>query len=146
MGSGKFYIVHYYGSGNFGLEYGRNYGSITIGHTELLLGLDVPVDLTQVKDDMTDARKGTSFIQRPDNGLLHVYLDLSKQACTTRAGLFKNGKWDWEVVFSYQRKAEDLDEMILGGLYTACVQLPRGPDLLEIECENCSFSERGVYS
>ena len=33
MGSGKFYIVHYYGSGNFGLEYGRNYGSITIGHT-----------------------------------------------------------------------------------------------------------------
>jgi hypothetical protein len=23
----------YYGSGNFGLEYGRNYGSITIGHT-----------------------------------------------------------------------------------------------------------------
>jgi hypothetical protein len=58
---------------------------------ELLLGLDVPVDLTQVKDDMTDARKGTSFIQHPDNGLLHVYLDLSKQACTTRAGLFKNG-------------------------------------------------------
>ena len=33
MGSGKFYIVHYYGSGNFGLEYGRNYGSITIGHS-----------------------------------------------------------------------------------------------------------------
>ena len=33
MGSGNFYIVHYYGSGNFGLEYGRNYGSITIGHT-----------------------------------------------------------------------------------------------------------------
>ena len=33
MRSGNFYIVHYYGSGNFGLEYGRNYGSITIGHT-----------------------------------------------------------------------------------------------------------------
>ena len=33
MGSGNFYIVHYYGSGNFVLKYGRNYGSITIGHT-----------------------------------------------------------------------------------------------------------------
>jgi len=30
MESGIFYIVHYYGSGNFGLEYGRNYESITI--------------------------------------------------------------------------------------------------------------------
>jgi hypothetical protein len=33
MGSGIFYIVRFYGSGNFGLKYGRNYGSITIGHT-----------------------------------------------------------------------------------------------------------------
>jgi hypothetical protein len=33
MRSGNFYIVHYYGTGNFGLKYGRNYGSIIIGHT-----------------------------------------------------------------------------------------------------------------
>jgi hypothetical protein len=35
MGSGIFYIVRFYGSGNFGLKYGRNYASITIGHTVL---------------------------------------------------------------------------------------------------------------
>jgi hypothetical protein len=34
MRSGTFYIVRFYGSGNFGLKYGRNYGSITIGYTD----------------------------------------------------------------------------------------------------------------
>jgi hypothetical protein len=112
---------------------------------ELMLGLDVSVDLTRVKDDMTDTRKGTSFVHHPENGLLRAYLDLSKQACTTRAGLFKNRKWDWEAVFSYQRKAEELDEMGLGGLYSACGQVPRGPGLLELEYENGSSTERGMY-
>jgi hypothetical protein len=110
-----------------------------------MLGLDVSVDLIQVKDNMTDTRRGTSFVHHPENGLLRVYLDLLKQACTTRAGLFKNGKWDWEAVFLYQRKAEELDEMDLRGLYSACGQVPRGPGLLELEYENGSSTERGMY-
>jgi hypothetical protein len=35
MESGNFCIVHYVGSRKIGLEYGRNYGSNTIGHTDM---------------------------------------------------------------------------------------------------------------
>ncbi|KAH8800209.1 hypothetical protein F5884DRAFT_624443, partial [Xylogone sp. PMI_703] len=106
--------------------------------TELMLGLDVVVDLTKIKDDMTETRNGYSFVYHPDNGLSHAYLDLAKQACTTRGGLFKNGQWDWKAIFPYQKKAEMLDEMCLGALRTACGQDLRGPDLLELECENAA--------
>lgn len=95
---------------------------------------------------MTNTQKGFSFIQHPDNGLTHVYLDLSIKACMTRRnGLFRNGRWDWQAVFIYRRRAEALEEMILGGLHTACGQVPRAPELLGLECENGSSTERGLY-
>ena len=63
--------------------------------TSLLFGLNRAVDLTKVKDDMTNTQAGFSFIQPPGNGLAQAYLDLSTQACTTaRNGLFRDGGWD----------------------------------------------------
>jgi hypothetical protein len=35
--------------------------------------------------------------------------------------------------------------MILGGLYTVCGQFSRAPELLGVECENGSSTERGLY-
>jgi len=35
--------------------------------------------------------------------------------------------------------------MIIDGMHTACGQTPRAPDLLGIEWENGSFTERGIY-
>ena len=113
---------------------------------DLLFDLDVVVDLTKVKDDMTNVQNGFSFVQHPSNRLAHVYLDLSAKACTARRnGLFRNGQWDWKAIFSYRRKAEALEEMMLGGLHTACGQVPRAPELLGLECENGSSTERGLY-
>ena len=42
------YGINYYGGGNFGLEYGRNYGSITIGNTgitEVIVASTKPLPL-----------------------------------------------------------------------------------------------------
>jgi hypothetical protein len=114
--------------------------------TSLLFGLNSAVDLTQVKDDMTNTQAGFSFIQHPDNGLAYAHLKLSTQACTTaRNGLVREGGWDWKAVFAYRKRVEALEEIILGGLYTACGQVPRASELLSLECENGSSTERGIY-
>jgi hypothetical protein len=47
-------------------------------------------------------------------------------------------------VLEYRRRIETLEEMILGGLYTACGQVPRAPELLILEYENGFSTERGI--
>jgi hypothetical protein len=113
---------------------------------ELMYDLDPVVDLASVKDDLTNTRSGFSFVKHPDNGLVDAYLDLSVKACTTRRKrLSRQGRWDWEAIFSYRAKAEGLDEMLLGGLHTAGGQVPRAPELLGLEIQNGPSTERGVY-
>jgi hypothetical protein len=113
---------------------------------ELMYDLDPVVDLASVKDDLTNTRSGFSFVKHPDNGLVDAYLDLSVKACTTRRKrLSREGRWDWEAIFSYRAKAEGLDEMLLGGLHTAGGQVPRAPELLGLEIQNGPSTERGIY-
>jgi hypothetical protein len=84
------------------------------------VGLDPQIDLGAVKDDMNNSQTGFSFIQHPENGLATVYVDLSIKACTTRRnGLFRENRWDWKAIARYEKKAVALEEMLLGGLYTA---------------------------
>jgi hypothetical protein len=85
----------------------------------LIFDLDLDIDLSKVKDDITKTQYSFSFMQHLDNRLADAYLDLSTKACTTRHnGLFKQGGWDWKAIFLYQRKVEALKEMLLGGLHT----------------------------
>jgi hypothetical protein len=113
---------------------------------ELMFGLDPQIDLGLVKDDMTNAQGGFSFIQHPDNGLSKAYLDLSIKACTIRRnGLFREDRWDWKAIWRYEKKVVALEEMILGGLYTACGQVPRATEILSLECENSPSTQRGLY-
>jgi hypothetical protein len=113
---------------------------------ELMYNLNPVVDLANVKDDLTNTRSGFFFVKHLDNRLVNVYLDLLVKACITcYKRLSQEGRWDWEAIFLYRAKAEGLDEMLLGGLYTAGGQVPWAPELLGLEIQNSPFTEREVY-
>lgn len=78
---------------------------------DLMFGLNPAIDLSEVKDDLSNTRYGFSFIQHPANELTNAYLDLSTKPCTTRCnGLFRDNRWDWNAIFAYHKKAELLLE------------------------------------
>ncbi|KAH9205595.1 hypothetical protein DL95DRAFT_490499 [Leptodontidium sp. 2 PMI_412] len=94
------------------------YARATTFYEKLIYDLDLIVDLASVKNNLTNTRSGFSFIKHPNNGLVNAYLDLLIKAYTTRyKRLFRENRWDWEVIFSYYAKAKGLDEMLLGELF-----------------------------
>ena len=57
---------------------------------DLMFDLNPDIDLSKVRDDMTNDKCGFSFVQHPGNRFADAYLELSMKACTThRNGLFK---------------------------------------------------------
>jgi hypothetical protein len=104
------------------------------------------VDLSRLQDDLTNRQPGFSFVRHPQNQLAEVYLKLSTQACTGRRNrLVQDGKWHWPAIFRYLDKTTALLESILAILYTTGGQVPRAPELLNLECENTASTERGIY-
>ncbi|KAJ5611429.1 hypothetical protein N7510_008148 [Penicillium lagena] len=80
------------------------------------------------------------------NQLTEAYLELPTRAYTVRRNrLVKEGKWHWPAVFRYLDKTTALLESILAILYTTGGQVPRAPEILNLECENTTSTERGVY-
>lgn len=113
----------------------------------LMRDLHPDIDLTTLKDDIVNTRYGFSFVQHPQNNLAGAYLELFRKACTPcRGGLFTDKGWDWKAIFQYERRVDTLVEMLAGGLYTACGQLPRASELLSLECTNGSATLRGIYA
>ncbi|KAK7575421.1 hypothetical protein V3481_017381 [Fusarium oxysporum f. sp. vasinfectum] len=58
----------------------------------LMFGLEPDIDLSQIKDDMTNNDNGYSFVMDPKNKLTSAYLDLLTRACTARHGCLSRGK------------------------------------------------------
>lgn len=112
--------------------------------SNLMLGLDPKFDLGNIKDDLTNAQLGYSFIEHPSNGLRKAYLDLIEEACKP-GRLFDRYTWNWAAISSYRKKVTKLQEMMLGGFYTACGQVPRAEDLLALDYENGPFTKCGIY-
>lgn len=113
---------------------------------KLMFGLEPDVDLARVKDEMRNLQAGYSFIKHPDNGLDTAYRDLVVRACTSRTkGLSRHGEWSFNAVNLYLKETVALEEMLLGGLYTACGQAPRARDLLSLESENSPSASRGFF-
>ncbi|KAL7903745.1 hypothetical protein GGI35DRAFT_492304 [Trichoderma velutinum] len=112
--------------------------------SSLMLGLSPNTDLVKVKDDLTNGRPDYSFTRHPDNGLDQSYLDLVEEACKSPA-LSNRGHWNWAAISSYQKRATNLQEMLLGAFYTACGQAPRAEDLLTVDCENGEFTKCSIY-
>ncbi|KFZ16922.1 hypothetical protein V502_04827 [Pseudogymnoascus sp. VKM F-4520 (FW-2644)] len=113
---------------------------------KLMFNWSPDVDLSRVKDDMSNTKEGYSFIQHPANDLATAYLMLSTRACTAQGGrLLKDGKWDTKAVNQYLKMAESIREEVLAMMYAPCGQAPRATEILSIECCNGKSTERGVY-
>jgi hypothetical protein len=93
---------------------------------ELMFEILPAVDLSQVKDEISNTSYGFSFVHHPGNHLSEAYLELSTRACTTRRnGLLREGRWNWKAVFLYLKKVEALQEAVAGLCYMSGGQLPR---------------------
>ncbi|KAM6505278.1 hypothetical protein FSOLCH5_014509 [Fusarium solani] len=83
--------------------------------TEMIYSCDPAIDLSSIKDDMTNNEEGFSFVLYPDNKLDSAYLELCCRASrANRHGLLRDGDWDWNAIFQYFKKDEALRAAILG--------------------------------
>ncbi|KAI1525960.1 hypothetical protein PtrSN002B_011687, partial [Pyrenophora tritici-repentis] len=113
---------------------------------ELMFGVLPPVDLSQVKDEISNTSQGFSFVHHPGNRLSEAYLELSTRACTTRRnGLLRDGRWNWKAIFLYLKRVEAFLEAVAGMCYLSGGQVPRVSELFSLACENTAASARGLY-
>jgi hypothetical protein len=113
---------------------------------ELMFEVLPPLDLSQVKDEISNTSQGFSFVHHPGNYLSEAYLELSTRACTSRRnGLLREGRWNWKAIFLYLRRVEAFLEAVAGMCYLSGGQLPRVSELFSLECENGPVSARGLY-
>ncbi len=115
--------------------------------SELMFQWEPPMDLSTIKDDMTNMAYGYSFVADPRNQLDRGYLTLAMKACTSeQGGLYHDGTWDGRAIFAYLRKDEALRERMLGLMYVTGGQAPRGPELLSLRCQNGPTAQRGIFA
>ncbi|RKK32332.1 hypothetical protein BFJ67_g14800 [Fusarium oxysporum f. sp. cepae] len=113
---------------------------------KLMFNIEPDINLATVKDDLRNTQTGYSFIKHTDNGLDTAYQDLVVQACTSRKhGLSRHGEWSFNAIDSYLKETLNLEEMLLGGLYTACGEVQRARDLLCLGSENSPTAIRGLF-
>lgn len=111
---------------------------------DMMFGWKPTIDLSSLKDDMTNMSRGFSFVQHPDNQLQAAYLELLDKACTTRRrGLYRDGSWDRKAVYAYIKKDDSLRAAFAGALQTATGQVVRCKELFSPWCVNGEFGARG---
>ncbi|KAH7200703.1 hypothetical protein BKA60DRAFT_469783 [Fusarium oxysporum] len=112
----------------------------------LMFGLEPDIDLSQIKDDMTNNDNGYSFVTDPKNKLTSAYLDLLTRACTARHGCLSRGnRWNWSEVDRYCKKEEDFRELLGPAMSLTGGQQPRWPELSSLWVENDELGPRGLY-
>lgn len=112
--------------------------------SRLMLGLSPEVDLEVVKDKLASSEVGYSFVTHPENGLEAAHFDLLRQLCASQE-FVRRGIWNWKALSNYRAEVVCLEGMILGGCHTACGQAPRAEELINLCCENGSFTNRAFY-
>ncbi|OAQ58466.1 telomere-associated RecQ helicase [Purpureocillium lilacinum] len=114
--------------------------------SELMFRWEPPVDLSLVKDDMTNDENGFSFVSHPRNNLQRAYLQLCERACSSHLSkLYREGGWNWPAIFRYFRREDAFRAALLGCLDATGGQKPRCSELLSLYCVNGEFGPRGVY-
>ncbi|KAL6789482.1 hypothetical protein GGI42DRAFT_347252 [Trichoderma sp. SZMC 28013] len=114
---------------------------------ELMFGLEPVVDLSNIKDELTNSQKGFSFVTNPQNNLREAYLDLLQQAYVIpqKESLSQRGRWNWQAVFKYFKKEEAFRGLLGLAIHITGGQTPRWSELLSLWCENAELGERGIY-
>ena len=130
----------------------RNFGHSLIQRAEalcntLMFGWLPSVDLSQIKDDMSNTTCSYSFLEHPDNDLSTAYLALSTRACTAQGdGLLRGDRWDLKAISEYLKMSEEYQEYIAAMMLTLGGQAIRIIELLGLEFCNGQSTERGVYT
>lgn len=115
---------------------------------DLLHGLEANVEINDLADDLLSSQPGFSFLDHPKNQLADEYIHLFYRLGTHHAhvpALSCGGRWNWSAVQQYLRLANQLVELLFGGLLTACGQTPRLTELANMELINTSTSVRNVF-
>lgn len=111
-----------------------------------MFGWNPAIDLSQVKDEISDKTCGFSFVQHPPNNLGKAYLGLISRACETgRRSLYQHGRWDFAAIFRYRQSVHALLDVMLGMFTTTGGQMPRSTELFLIEHKNTATTKRGIY-
>lgn len=72
---------------------------------------------------MNNATPGYLFISRASNGLADGYGKLLLHVCAQHGSLSplaSHGRWSWIAMKQYLKRMKELEEMLIGSLYTSC--------------------------
>jgi hypothetical protein len=116
--------------------------------SEMMFDWRPSVDLSRVKDDMTNTVRGYSFVQHPDNQLQSAYLELMERACThSHRGLMRrNGSWNRRAVDAYLKLDNQIRAAFAGGMQLTGGQVARCRELLSLWCCNTEFGLRSIFA
>lgn len=117
--------------------------------SKLLYGLQVDIDINKLKDDISNKTPGHSFVRHPENKLEEAWKILLGRICTTNyltlSALSRNGQWSWNAMQRYLGECNNLENMLMGGLFTGCGQCPRSRELQYLQCENSALQRRSLF-
>ncbi len=117
-------------------------------YVDLMYGLETSIDISKLKDNITNCEPGYSFVAHPVNELKNSFTHLLTHTYTVHKALpalSGHGRQNWSAVKRYLRRAKELEEMVAGGLLTSGGQAPRLCELTNIECENSPSNARTIY-
>jgi hypothetical protein len=116
----------------------------TIG--ELMGTFRPTINLSLLRDRISEHRHGYSFVQEPKNDISSAYLNLANRTCAdTKRGLMTKNGWNMRSVRQLLRKEEMLLEQIMLMMYLRGGQASRTTEFFSLRCWNGESTSRGVY-
>jgi hypothetical protein len=125
-------------------RYALNLVQETIGE---LMGTFRPMmNLSLLRDRISEHRHGYLFVQEPKNDISSAYLDLANRICAdTKRGLITKNGWNMRLVQQLLRKEELLLKQIMLMMYLQGGQASRTTEFFSLRCWNGESTSRGVY-
>jgi hypothetical protein len=104
------------------------------------------LNLSLLRDRISEHRRGYSFVQEPKNNISSAYLDLANKICADpESGLMTRNGWNMRSVRQFLRKEEILLEQIMLMMYLRGGQAPRTTEFFSLRCWNGASTSRGLY-
>lgn len=119
--------------------------SATDSLDRLMYGLKPSIDLSQLRDRLSNSTHGYSFVKDPANKLSTAYLELSSRACLDPIdGLMASERWNMIAVRRYLKEEVHLLTHLMLIIFLRSGQSPRSTELFSIEHRNGSSTSRGL--
>lgn len=104
------------------------------------------INLSLLRDRISEHRHGYSFVQEPKNDISSAYLNFANRICAdTNSGLMTKNGWNMRSVRQLLRKEEMLLEQIMLMMYLRGGQASRTTEFFSLRCWNGESTSRGVY-